>query len=80
MLPNLMDALKVASTLGINRSRRAKGPVWQPRYFDRIVRDVREYHKTMEYMHLNPVRERIGQQARALVVVQHPLLRWRGSG
>jgi len=56
VLPNLMDAVKVASTLGINRSRRAKGPVWQPRYFDRIMRDVREYHKTVEYMHLNPVR------------------------
>jgi putative transposase len=55
-LPNLMDAVKVASTLAINRSRQARGPVWQPRYFDRIVRDVREYHKTVEYMHLNPVR------------------------
>jgi putative transposase len=55
-LPNLMDAIKVASALGINRSRRAKGPVWQPRYFDRIMRNVREYQKTMEYMHLNPVR------------------------
>ena len=53
-MPNLMDAVKVASTLGINRSRRAKGPAWQPRYFDRIVRNVGEYHKTMEYMHLNP--------------------------
>jgi putative transposase len=56
MLPNLMDAVKVASTLGINRSRHAKGPVWQPRFFDRIVRNVREYQRTMEYMHLNPVR------------------------
>jgi len=45
----------VDSTLGVNRSPHAKGPVWQPRYFDRIVRDVREYHKTMGYMHLNPV-------------------------
>ncbi len=56
LLPNLMDAVKVASTLGINRSRGAQGRVWQPRYFDRIVRNVGEYHKTMEYMHLNPVR------------------------
>ena len=40
VLPDLMDAVKVASTLGINRSRDAKGPVWQPRYFDRIVRDL----------------------------------------
>jgi len=55
-LPNLMAAVKVASTLAINRSRQARGPVWQSRYFDRIVRDVREYQKTVEYMHLNPVR------------------------
>jgi len=51
-----MDAVKVASTLGINRSRHAKGPVWQPRFFDHIVRNVREYQRTMECMHLNPVR------------------------
>jgi putative transposase len=55
-LPNAMDAVKVAATLGLNRSQHAKGRVWQSRYFDRIVRNVREYHKTMEYMHLNPVR------------------------
>jgi REP element-mobilizing transposase RayT len=58
-LPMLMDSVKVASTLGINRSRRAKGPVWQPRYFDRIVRNVREYHRTVEYMHLNPARRKL---------------------
>ncbi len=51
-----MDAVKVAATLGLNRSQHAKGRVWQPRYFDRIVRNVREYHQAMEYMHLNPVR------------------------
>jgi putative transposase len=56
VLPNLMDAVKVAATFSINRLRHAKGQLWQPRYFDRIVRNVREYHKTMEYMHLNPVR------------------------
>ncbi len=57
-----MDAVKVASTLGINRCRHAKGPVWQPRYFDRIVRNVGEYHKTTEYMHLNPVRRGLVSQ------------------
>jgi len=56
VLPNLMGAVKVASTLSINRSRQTRGRVWQPRYFDRIVRNVREYHKTVDYMHLNPVR------------------------
>jgi hypothetical protein len=44
-----MDALKVAATFRVNRLRHAKGQLWQPRYFDRIVRNVRECHKTIEY-------------------------------
>ena len=56
-LPNLMDAIKVASARSIHRLRRTRGPLWQPRYFDRVMRDVKEYHETLDYLHLNPVRK-----------------------
>lgn len=57
LLPHIMNAIKVAATFDINRLHGARGPLWQPRYFDRVMRTVREYHETLEYMHLNPMRK-----------------------
>jgi len=39
--------------------RKNGGPryqVWQPRFFDRALRTVKEYNEKVEYIHLNPVR------------------------
>ena len=33
-----------------------EGELWQPRFFDRALRSVREYNEKVEYIHLNPVR------------------------
>ena len=41
---------------GINQRRGTEGELWQPRFFDRAVRTVKEYHEKVEYIHLNPVR------------------------
>jgi putative transposase len=60
-LPRLMDALKVASTRGINRARQ-NGPLWQSRYYDHAIRSVKEYHDTLTYMHFNPVRKVLVQR------------------
>jgi hypothetical protein len=38
---------------------RSGGPryqVWQPRFFDRALRSVKEYNEKVEYIQLNPVR------------------------
>jgi putative transposase len=32
------------------------GLLFQPRFFDRALRTVREYHEKVEYIHLNPVK------------------------
>jgi REP element-mobilizing transposase RayT len=34
----------------------ADGEHWQPRFFDRALRTVKEYNEKVEYIHLNPVR------------------------
>jgi REP element-mobilizing transposase RayT len=34
----------------------ADGELWQPRFFDRALRTVKEYNEKVEYIHLNPVR------------------------
>jgi hypothetical protein len=37
-------------------TRDADGERWQPRFFDRALRSVKEYNEKVEYIHLNPVR------------------------
>ncbi len=51
-----METIKDGTTKRINRARRGAGTLWQPRFFDRALRTVREYHEKVEYIHLNPVR------------------------
>lgn len=55
-IPLVVKSLKQSSTMAINRRRAASGELWQPRFFDRALRTVKEYHETIEYIHLNPVR------------------------
>jgi putative transposase len=51
-----MKSIKVGATKRINRSRQESGLLWQPRFFDRALRTVREYHEKVEYIHLNPLK------------------------
>jgi putative transposase len=55
-ISSVMEAIKVGSTHRINAGRKESGLLWQPRFFDRAVRTVKEYYEKVEYIHLNPVR------------------------
>jgi REP element-mobilizing transposase RayT len=49
-------AVRVFSSMSaINQYRGADGGLWQPRFFDRALRTVKEYNEKVEYIHLNPV-------------------------
>jgi hypothetical protein len=37
-------------------TRGADGELWQPRFFDRALRSVKEYREKVQYIHLDPVR------------------------
>jgi putative transposase len=54
-LPNMMDAVKVASMRRVNTRRDKRGPLWQPRYYDEVVWTVKQCRDSLHYMHLNPV-------------------------
>ena len=54
-ISRVMESIKVGSTLRINGRRREKGLLWQPRFFDRALRTVKEYHEKVQYLHQNPV-------------------------
>jgi len=51
-----VESIKDGATKRINHSRREAGVLFQPRFFDRALRTVREYHEKVEYIHLNPVK------------------------
>jgi putative transposase len=55
-ISRVMSALKVSSTIAINKGRRERGELWQERFFDHALRTVKDYWATVEYIHLNPVR------------------------
>jgi len=55
-ISRVMEAIKDGATKRINRSRREAGRLWQPRFFDRALRSVKEYREKVAYLHLNPVR------------------------
>lgn len=59
----VMEAIKDGATKRINRSRREAGRLWQPRFFDRALRSVKEYHEKIAYLHLNPVRAGLVRRA-----------------
>ena len=55
-ISRVMESIKVGATKRINRSRGEVGWLFQPRFFDRALRTVREYHEKVEYINLNPVK------------------------
>jgi len=62
-ISTVMEAIKVGSTHRINAGRSESGLLWQPRFFDRAVRTVKEYYEKVEYIHLNPVRAGLVERA-----------------
>ena len=62
-ISRVVKSVKQSSTMAINRRRAASGEVWQPRFFDRALRTVKEYNEKIEYLHLNPVRAGLVQRA-----------------
>jgi len=55
LLPRLMRDCKSASGFAIAKARCTKGAIWQPRYFDFILRRSSDFGKKFEYIHANPV-------------------------
>ena len=54
-LGRLIGAFKTVSTKRINELRGTPGaPVWQRNYYERVIRDERELHRTRQYIVDNP--------------------------
>ncbi|MCC7308040.1 MAG: AMP-binding protein [Acidobacteria bacterium] len=55
-IPAIMKRIKGVSARRINQLLGRYGSVWQPDYFDRYIRDAEHFHKTVRYIHKNPVK------------------------
>jgi putative transposase len=47
---------KSAAAKLVLKSRTSRGPFWQTRYFDNIIRRVRDFWEKLDYIHENPVK------------------------
>jgi acyl-coenzyme A synthetase/AMP-(fatty) acid ligase/REP element-mobilizing transposase RayT len=54
-MSTFMKRVKGVSARKINEIRGTNGPVWQPDYFDRYIRDGRHYGSVLSYIERNPV-------------------------
>ncbi len=54
---NIMRDIKLRSSKRISAKRGQPCKLWQARSFDRIIRHRRELSETVEYIHLNPVKD-----------------------
>jgi acetyl-CoA synthetase len=55
-LSGIMKTIKGVTSHKINKVLGRSGPLWQPDYFDRYIRDEKHFHKTVQYIEINPVK------------------------
>ena len=55
-ISSVLKTIKLSTTSVINQHRHEAGPVWQGRFFDRVLRTVKEHWEAVDYIHTNPVR------------------------
>ncbi|MFT3744473.1 MAG: transposase [Pyrinomonadaceae bacterium] len=63
-LSEIMRNLKGFTARMINKHLGLNGPVWQPDYFDRYIRDEDHYNKTVRYIENNPVNAKLVEKSR----------------
>ena len=55
-LPGILHSWKSFSAKGANQILHRSGEFWQREYYDRLVRDISEFHRAVEYVVDNPKR------------------------
>lgn len=55
-LPDILDAIKGASSHMINKKRGARGPVWHQEWFDHVLRSSESLEEKIRYVIENPIR------------------------
>jgi REP-associated tyrosine transposase len=58
-LEKAIQLIKGGSSHEIHRVRESKSQIWQPGFHEYKIRDAADYHKTVSYIHFNPVVARL---------------------
>ena len=61
-ISRVVQNIKWISARSLNGEWHASGPVWQHQFWDRYVRNEKEFGARLDYMHLNPVRKGLVSQ------------------
>jgi putative transposase len=56
-ISGVMGWVKARCTDSVSDVLGTRGPLWQPRFYDRVCRNEVEFGDKLDYMHLNPVRD-----------------------
>ena len=56
-----MNSFKGYTGKKINELLGRSGDVWQPAYYDHLVRDEKDFRTRLDYMHANPTRKGLAQ-------------------
>jgi REP element-mobilizing transposase RayT len=72
-LPEILDAIKGASSHIINKKSGSRGPIWQDESFEHVLRSSESLEEKIQYVIENPVRRGLVRDA-----MEYPWL-WRWS-
>jgi REP element-mobilizing transposase RayT len=61
---DIMRNLKSYTSKEIRETLGIRGPIWQRRFYDRVIRSEEQFRAALDYTHLNPVRAGLVQSAR----------------
>jgi leucyl-tRNA synthetase len=64
---DILQSWKSFSAKAINKATQRTGTVWQPEYFDRLIRSETHFRTVMDYVSENPVKARLREGEWALV-------------
>jgi len=54
-ISDILLRIKTAASNRIRKARHEAAPIWQPRFYDHMIRTRREFDETLNYMHQDPV-------------------------
>jgi len=63
---SISDIMRNLKSYAVREMRHAlgiDGPVWQRRFYDRVIRNEEQFRSALDYIHLNPVKARLVQSA-----------------
>lgn len=55
-LPRILHSWKLHASLEINKRLGRSGELWQPEYYDHLIRDIADYENQVAYVLANPVK------------------------